>query len=147
MKLTKYEATPRDVRVDQIERARFSWCWCRMWCGYLFAVLEMLAELMIQEGEFQDSRCNRLWIIALCLPCWGVQVVRAIAMTQGCLPKIGHPLWVWHIKGTRSVPNGSCWSIAHSCNKNFPRRGETTHEYHCSEFILDCRPLWRNLGA
>ena len=41
-----------DVRVDQIEQARFSWCWCRVWCGYLFVVLAMLAKLMVRKESF-----------------------------------------------------------------------------------------------
>ena len=38
-------------------------------------------------------------------------------------------------------------SITHGCDESFPWRGETTHEQHCSQFILDCRPVSWDLGA
>ena len=41
-----------DVRVDEIEWTRFSWGICEVCRGYMFVILEMLAEPMILEGEF-----------------------------------------------------------------------------------------------
>jgi hypothetical protein len=40
--------------MDQIERTRFSRRTCRMWGRDLLAVLAVLAELMVGEGELEN---------------------------------------------------------------------------------------------